>query len=82
MAALLGACGCEGGGDDTVTVQEGNTTRTLSTRTLRPIDLREGRAIAEDVASGKKKLDKLTTEEQRQLNAFVQVIKPPVKKED
>lgn len=82
MAALLVASGCSGGGNDTVTVQQGNTTRTLSTRTLRPIDLREGQAIAENVASGKKKLDRLTTEERRQLNAFVQVIKPSVKRED
>ncbi len=79
-AAVAGGCG--GGGNDTVTVQEGNTTRTISTRSLRPINLNEGKAIALDVASGRKTLARLTTEERRQLNAFVQVVKTPEKRED
>ena len=81
-AVLAAAGGCGGGGNDTVTVQEGNTTRTISTRSLRPINLQEGKAIAANVASGRKTLQRLTTEERRQLNAFVEVVKKPVKRED
>ena len=76
-AAACGLLGC-GGNDEDLVIQRGNTTVVIpaAARTQAPIDLRKGQAIAEKISKGRVNPEKLTTEERRQLGAFLEAVAP------
>lgn len=74
---LLAGCGGE---QSQVAVSANGSTITVLTSDqradIRPININEGKAIAQKIARGETTVDRLNTEERRQLNAFMKVIRP------
>lgn len=78
-ASVLGLGGCGGDQSQVAVSADGRRVTVLTSdqrAEIRPININEGKAIAQKIARGETTVDRLNTEERRQLNAFMKVIRP------